>query len=235
MKVLHQFDPAEEFNLIFSTEKLQPDYFDKDGIYEIIYPLCTRFEIEKNIPKRLEKFIDDSNKYGKKIVYIATGSMMSDNQNYYINFADFLIKNNLRVIISLSYNINIVKEKLIDKGLIDDVYIDTFIPQKYVLSKSALFLTSGGQNSILEAMFYKVPMLINPITSEQRMNAVWLEEINVARSSYNIRNKHITIGHMIMELLNDLNIHKRIENISNDLRNHQNNFDKMWSYIHEKN
>ena len=52
-----------------------------------------------------------------------------------------------------------------------DIQKDTLfgvIPQKFILSKTDVFITSGGHNSILEAIYYKVPMLITPISSEQR-------------------------------------------------------------------
>ena len=80
----------------------------------------------------------------------------------------------------------------IRENKINNIYISSFIPQKFILSKTDVFITSGGHNSILEAIYYKVPMLITPISSEQRLNE-----------------------------------------ISNDLRNKNNNFKSMRDYIYD--
>ena len=232
MLPLHQFDPREKFNIIFSTKLLQPKYYGKN--YKIIYPSIDRFLIEENIPKKLKNFIDKAHEMNRKIVYISTGSILSNNIDYYVNFANFFTANNICVVISLKHNLERTKailEELIEK---DMVYIEEFVPQKYILKNSSLFVSSGGQNSIIEAMYYKVPMLINPMTSEQRINGVWLDSLKLVKTSYKLEGDN-KIGKLISELLNSSDIKNKIKNVSNDLRTHENNFDEMWEFIYGRN
>ena len=120
----------------------------------------------------------------------------------------------------------------IRENKINNIYISSFISQKFILSKTDVFITSGGHNSILEAIYYKVPMLITPISSEQRMNGLLLEELGIGETTYSL-NKNASISSQINKLLRkQLNVNK-LNEISNDLRNQNNNFKSMWDYIYD--
>ena len=78
-------------------------------------------------------------------------------------------------------------QSLIDNmNLKNDVLVKKKIPQLYVLKHSYLFITSGGMNSIKEAIYYKIPMIIFPISSEQRLNGLIVEKLKIGISTYKI-------------------------------------------------
>ncbi|WP_290146278.1 glycosyltransferase, partial [uncultured Dubosiella sp.] len=125
----------------------------------------------------------------------------------------------------------ILKKYIEDESLIEKVYISEWIPQRYVLSHSSLFITSGGQNSILESIYYEVPMLITPMTSEQRINGIIAERIGVAYTTYNFRTDTISTAKMINTLLTKQEIKKNLKTFSDEYKSHINNFKKLDQYL----
>ncbi|MBC1385551.1 glycosyltransferase [Listeria innocua] len=104
--------------------------------------------------------------------------------------------------------------------------------QKYVLSKADLFITHGGMNSIMEAISNEVPMLLNPITPEQRINSLIVNNKKIGITNYK-RDKWKTTGEAIEDLLNNSmyksNIHKLNLKINNEIKRFDSN--KLLDFI----
>ena len=62
----------------------------------------------------------------------------------------FLLNHKYKIIISSKDNCPSLRKFVKDNNLIEDVRIFDYAPQKYILSNSDLFITSGGFNSITE-------------------------------------------------------------------------------------
>ena len=123
-----------------------------------------------------------------------------------------------------------LEKYLCDHNILNVLILDS-APQKYILSNSDLFITSGGQNSILESIYFKVPMLVTPLTSEQRLNGYIIERNNFGLTTSKNMGIDKTIGTMIGELIESAKIRLSIYKASEDIKHHYNNFSSMWSYI----
>ncbi|MFB6714054.1 MULTISPECIES: macrolide family glycosyltransferase [unclassified Streptomyces] len=55
------------------------------------------------------------------------------------------------------------------------------VPQLDVLRHAELFITHGGMNSVMESLYNGVPMIVNPLMSEQRANGLRVEELGFGR------------------------------------------------------
>lgn len=55
------------------------------------------------------------------------------------------------------------------------------VPQLDVLRHADLFVTHGGMNSVMESLYNGVPMVVSPQMSEQRANALRVEELGFGR------------------------------------------------------
>ena len=226
----HQLDPLSDISILFSTEYIQPKeslYIDRKYIYA--YPNHYRFDIEKNISDSLKWFVS---KY-KTIIYISSGTIICQSFSYYKQFIDGL-KNidDIGVIISGGDSINFLTQYTVDNK-INNIMIIKNAPQKYILSKSSLFITSGGQNSILESVYFEVPMLVTPLTSEQRLNGYIVQRNNLGLTTSDSEPRKSTVGSMMQNLITSKSIHSTLHKASIDLKTHENNFDLMWEYIYK--
>jgi zeaxanthin glucosyltransferase len=56
-----------------------------------------------------------------------------------------------------------------------------YIPQHMALTRATAFVTHGGANSVMEAIFHGVPMLISPVCNDQPHQAYFASKRGVAR------------------------------------------------------
>jgi MGT family glycosyltransferase len=61
----------------------------------------------------------------------------------------------------------------------ENVEASRHVPQLDVLSHADLFVTHGGMNSVMESLYHGVPMVVLPQMSEQRANALRVEELGL--------------------------------------------------------
>ena len=228
VKPFLQFDPNENLNIIFSPKFLQPEesYFS-DKKYLLL--LNNSYPIEPIISEDLKSFICNN----ENIIYISTGSYFEQDIKYYEILINYLISFNYRCIISGKKNTESIRNLLKRKGIEKLVYVSDFLPQKYILSEEnvRIFITSGGFNSILEAIHFKKPMLVLPITSEQRLNGKIIDDLEIGTSTYLIKNKN----KRFIDILNDLNFNpiykENLLRYSSQLKRHKNQYASLKEYI----
>lgn len=228
VKPFLQFDPNENLNIIFSPKFLQPEesYFS-DKKYLLL--LNNSYPIEPIISEDLKSFIYNN----ENIIYISTGSYFEQDIKYYEILINYLISFNYRCIISGKKNTESIRNLLKRKGIEKLVYVSDFLPQKYILSEEnvRIFITSGGFNSILEAIHFKKPMLVLPITSEQRLNGKIIDDLEIGTSTYLIKNKN----KRFIDILNDLNFNpiykENLLRYSSQLKRHKNQYASLKEYI----
>ena len=195
--------------------------------YSILYPDVAEETV--NISLELRDFI---NKH-KKVIYISSGSILGHSAIYYIKFISNLKQFGYGIVVSCFRESEILKKWVVEKGYSDFVYISDWIPQKYVLKHSALFVTHGGNNSIMESIYNGVPMLVTPTSSEQRMNGLIIEENGMGYTMVKDRNDHISVGKMIYNLLNDNSFLDKMNYYSAKYRSHINDYSLMDGFIDE--
>ena len=98
-----------------------------------------------------------------KLVYVSLGSVGSTDQQLMTRLIKFLAASPNRFIFSLGPH----TEEL--TPLLDPLKMTgaRFLPQTTVLPLVDLFITHGGNNSVLEALYAGVPMLVCPLFAEQ--------------------------------------------------------------------
>lgn len=180
-----------ELNIVYVTESFQPyrDTFDERFIFTIPgieNTLITDIEI----PYKKMKL---------PIIYISLGSMIRS-KTFFKKCVKAFSNKDITVILSCG---GLKPEKL--GNLPDNIYAYPFVPQLEVLQHVDLFFTHGGMNSVNEAMFYGVPMLVRPVINDQPVNAFQVEEVKIGKqvtrhcSAKNIYKK-------AMDVLNDASI-----------------------------
>lgn len=177
----HHYDPNEDKNIIFTIPQFQsPKSFEIGKQYVIIPPNVELFYKEKNISQKLIDFI----KRSKPLCYISTGSFVNIPMEKYIEIIEALIDENYKIIISCKEMLGKIKEYINLKNFKDSIFLSNYLPQNYVLEKSELFITIGGMNSINEAIFNEVPIIVCPITAEQVFNGLTVQKLKVGETTY---------------------------------------------------
>lgn len=59
--------------------------------------------------------------------------------------------------------------------------MEKFVPQLEVLKRTDVFITHGGMNSLNEALYFGVPVVVVPQQIEQGFNMRRLKKIGVAQ------------------------------------------------------
>lgn len=111
------------------------------------------------------------------LIYISLGSMLNNATTFYKRCIDAFCNKNISVVMSVGS-----KTKLEEFGEIPaNFHIYPFVPQLQVLEKADLFITHGGMNSVNEAMYYGVPMVVLPLATDQPTVADRIIELGLGR------------------------------------------------------
>lgn len=109
-------------------------------------------------------------KTAEKTVYISMGTVVK-NKEIYRNCVEAFRDTDYQVIISLGENVEEYKD------LPENVQVYSSVDQMAVLSIADVFLTHCGMNSVSEALYYEVPLVLFPQTPEQGAVAKRVEEL----------------------------------------------------------
>ncbi len=64
---------------------------------------------------------------------------------------------------------------------IPNVLAVSYVPQREILKRAQVFISHGGANSVMEALYSNVPLLLNPICSDQPLQGQFLEKAKAGR------------------------------------------------------
>lgn len=147
-------------------------------------------------------------KKSDKLIYISMGTVINDSTEFYKKCIEALANTKYQVIMSVGNLINI--EEL--GAVPDNITISRFVDQIAVLSQADVFLTHCGMNSVNESLYYKVPLVMFPQTSEQDGVTTRVEQLGAG-----VRLKHINakaIRETIESVLNTKSYYEQASKIS---------------------
>ena len=126
---------------------------------------------------------DVFNKTREKLVYISMGTVNNDMTNFYKNCIDALKESDYQVVLSVGNQVDIrqLEEYVTKSESKAQFHVLTYVDQIAVLEKADAFLTHCGMNSVSEALFFKVPLVMYPQTNEQKGVAFRVNELGAGR------------------------------------------------------
>ena len=146
-------------------------------------------------------------------VYISLGTVNNNNKNFYKNCFEALKDEKIRVIMSVGEDTEI--ESL---GEIPENFtVEKFVDQISVLQVADTFITHCGMNSVSEALYFGVPLVLFPQTTEQHGVANRVKELNAGIFLENANVEKIKIA--ITTALNDASIKENALKISESFKN----------------
>lgn len=147
--------------IVYTSPEFQPESKTFSDKYEFVGPsiIPAKSEITKN---------------RKYLIYVSMGTVINKQEKFFMNFIKaFQNKEDFQVIISTGKAINIEDfiqnyEKKSKSQFPQNIQMEQTVDQIAVLSKTDVFVSHCGMNSVNESLFYKVPLVMIPQTTEQK-------------------------------------------------------------------
>lgn len=164
-KIMDLFRNQEDLNIVFTSLQFQPDGAKLGNKFVFIGPSI--------YDRKDAQDFSFENIGDRKLVYISLGTIANERLDFYRECIKAFSKSEFNVLISIGSKVN--KKEF---GVVpSNIYIENYVPQIEVLKRASLFISHGGMNSVNEALYFGVPLLIFPQQSEQVMVAKRVEEL----------------------------------------------------------
>ena len=92
------------------------------------------------------------------------------------------------------------------------------IPQLSILAVADVFLTHGGMNSTMEALYYGVPMVAVPQMGEQEVTAHRLEQLGLGRFIDRDAVTPELLAQAVTEVMESTALHQRVQAMQHRVR-----------------
>jgi len=195
---------AEPLNIVFHPREFHPAEatFDEKFLFvgPSIFPRYGPSDISYN---KLSSY---------PVLYVSLGSVFNNVLFFYDICLAAFGNQSRQVVISTGNSINIA-----DFGpLPHNVIMCPHVPQLDILQQAEVFITHGGLNSIMEALYYEVPLVVVPQTREQRIFARRIEELELGIA---IENKTAITAYILRKAVEQVISSKTIRTNIQNMRN----------------
>ena len=175
------FTRIEPVNIVFLPRVLQPARETFDERFTFVGPSIRPRYSPPGFP--LEKLNQQS------VLYISLGTIFS-NQNQVA-----FIRDCFQAFRESSWQVIQSIGKEIDKTLLEPIpenfLVYPHVPQIDVLEHTEVFITHGGMNSVMEALYYGIPLVVVPQMPEQALTA---QQIVAGGLGIQLDKKNLTAG-----------------------------------------
>lgn len=201
--VKHLFQLIENDNetetIVYTSEKFQPDSETFSDKYAFVGP---SFEVP----------ITNSKEKKRPMVYIALGSMLNEQENFYQQCIKALKDEAYEVIMSVGDETNIESFGKLPKN----IKMYPRVEQLKVLRDTDIFITHSGMNSINESLYFSVPSVLYPFHSEEEMIADRVTELGAGKILE--AESAEDIGEAVRKILNDSSYKINAQKIAQSFR-----------------
>lgn len=165
------FSQPEMLDIVFVPKNFQLDGNSFADTFKFVGPSMGRQEVG------LDDFpfatLESSN---KSVLYISLGTMSNKKVDFYKEcIKAFRHSSEWQVVMSVGKRINLAKLGEIPANFI----VRASVPQLKLLEQVSVFITHGGMNSTMEALYNGVPLVVLPQMGEQQITAQQVAELGL--------------------------------------------------------
>lgn len=203
-----------DLNIVYVPEQFQNERETFDATYIFLAPKQTVAHGKSDIPY---------DKMKHPIVYISLGSIIS-NRGF--------CKECIRAFGGKECSVILNTGKIVPASLgriPENIYAYSFVPQIEVLEHTDVFLTHCGMNSVNEAMFAGVPMVVMPFINDQLNNAKQLVKMGLGKRVRSFPSSGKEIYKAVQAVYNSADMKEKAVTIKNEMAKQP-----TWDYVIEK-
>jgi MGT family glycosyltransferase len=108
---------------------------------------------------------------GKPVIYISLGTLINTNVQFFKDCTTAFADSPYTVVMAIGSRLSVDALGAIPANFI----VRNYVPQTEIVKRAALFISHGGMNSVHDALYLGVPLLIVPQQAEQTMTAARVE------------------------------------------------------------
>lgn len=220
-------------NIIFTAKKLNPRMSEMNAD-QFFYSgaMIKRKEDLSDFPLRFP--LEQIKLKGKKIITMAVGTILLEEDPTVLNWYKALIEafaedQNYYLVLSVGDE----KNREVLGNIPSNAFLFSRIPQLEVLKHTDFFINHAGMNSLNEALFYGVPMLVIPHSKDQFVNAKRLVDLKLGVQLTKDNVTKESIREKILELSTNQELQINLENMRDHFQAHE-GLEGIMSYIMER-
>jgi MGT family glycosyltransferase len=195
---LEKIDPFDVFtsygevNIVYTSKLFHP-YAAALDQNKFKFVGATLTPHAQNTPFPFEKLKQE------QMIYISLGTLFNQQANLYRTCLEAFADKNIGVIMSIGKQTE--KEQL---GKIpENVIVEQFVPQIDILQRTSVFITHGGMNSVSEALYYHVPLLVLPRGADQFLIGKRVSQVGAGKVLAKDHVRADILYHSVQEILHD--------------------------------
>jgi MGT family glycosyltransferase len=167
LRVTDPFITAEMLNIVTLPRSFQPDADALDERYVFVGPSISPRSDASEFP--LDRLAVNPT------LYVSLGTIFNANPEFFDTCFDAFGEGDWQVVLSVGTRMD--PSTLV--RIPDNFLVRSHVPQLEVLEHTGVFVTHGGMNSVMEAIYYGVPMVVVPQQPEQAMTAARVAELEL--------------------------------------------------------
>lgn len=192
------FSNRTMLNIVYTTKQFQPFLELLDDSFKFVGP---------SIAPRSETVSFPFDALGDvPIIYISLGTVFSNKVDFYRTCFEAFADSDRQVVLSVGKRTDIAALGAIPRNFI----VQGFVPQLELLQRAALCVTHGGMNSVSEALYYGVPLVVIPQTADQYLVGQRIEQLGAGKT---LRKTRVT-AQRLRSMAEEVSVHPAYQQAS---------------------
>ncbi|MGG3874548.1 macrolide family glycosyltransferase [Brevibacillus laterosporus] len=199
-----------QIKIVFTSRDFQPDADKLDDSYIFTGPSITpRLDVPSFPLDRLRAQYD-------KVVYISMGSILNKDIEFYKFCFEALHDIPAQFVLASGQGTDMSS---LEDRIPHNFIIEPYVPQLEVLQQADAFITHAGMNSASEALYYNVPLVMIPLSSDQPLVAKQVEEFGAGITLDKSQLTPEALKSALLQVLNESTYKQHAERLGDSLRN----------------
>jgi MGT family glycosyltransferase len=187
-----------DHNICYTVPALLPNASRYGADYTFVGP--PRNATDKAMPFPFDELATD-----RPLIYVSLGTVFNDNPAFFRACLDAFAGREVQVVLSTGRG----RDAHALGARAANAIVRDYVPQQAILQRASLFISHSGANSVHQALYYGVPLLMVPQQVEQGLIAARIVELGAGLLLHRRRVTPERVSHLADELLGDASYRAR--------------------------